>query len=82
MRSRLSSISLIHPCIHSPEDIFCFSSLNEYNAFWSDTIELDGIEYTGNFADPADIDALLSQAALMQHKYEELGKRCQSHPTG
>ncbi|KAL1943423.1 hypothetical protein VTO73DRAFT_4498 [Trametes versicolor] len=65
-----------------PGDIFCFSSLDEYNAFWNDTIELDGIEYTGNFTDPADIDALLSQAALMQHKYEELGKRCQSHPTG
>lgn len=82
MRSRLSSISLIHPCIHSPGDIFCFSSLDEYNAFWNDTIELNGIEYTGNFTDPADIDALLSQAALMQHKYVELGKRCRSHPTG
>ncbi|OJT15900.1 hypothetical protein TRAPUB_14221, partial [Trametes pubescens] len=65
-----------------PGDIFCFSNLDEYNTFWNGTIELNGIEYTGVFTDPVDTEALLSQAALMQRKYEELGQRCQSHPAG
>ena len=37
---------------------------------------------TGNFTDPEDIKALLSQAPIMQKKYEELGKRCLQQPSG
>ncbi|OSD00757.1 alpha/beta-hydrolase [Trametes coccinea BRFM310] len=65
-----------------PGDIFCFDSVEEYNGFWNGTIELNGIEMTGNFTDPADVQALLSQAPIMQKKYEELGQRCMQHPTG
>ncbi|KAJ8481327.1 hypothetical protein ONZ51_g6079 [Trametes cubensis] len=65
-----------------PGDIQCFSSIEEYNTFWNGTIELTGIEMTGNFTDPEDIKALLSQAPIMQKKYEELGKRCLQQPSG
>ncbi|OSD00758.1 hypothetical protein PYCCODRAFT_1469191 [Trametes coccinea BRFM310] len=65
-----------------PGDIHCFDSVEEYHTFWEGTIELDGIEMTGNFTDPADIRALLSQAPIMQKRYEELGHRCMQHPTG
>ncbi|KAI0651007.1 TAP-like protein-domain-containing protein [Trametes meyenii] len=65
-----------------PGDIICFDNDAEYNAFWNGTIELSGIEMTGNFSDPQDAQALLSQAHVMQVKYEELGQRCLEHPTG
>ncbi|KAI0331373.1 alpha/beta-hydrolase [Cubamyces sp. BRFM 1775] len=65
-----------------PGDIQCFSSVEKYNAFWNGTIELTGIEMTGNFTNPEDIKALLSQAPTMQKKYEELGKRCLEQPSG
>ncbi|KAI0350508.1 alpha/beta-hydrolase [Trametes cingulata] len=65
-----------------PGDIFCFDSVPEFDAFWNGTIELSGIEMTGNFTDPDDIQALLSQANIMQKKYEEFGRRCLQHPTG
>ncbi|KAJ3014526.1 hypothetical protein NUW54_g1290 [Trametes sanguinea] len=66
----------------SPGDIHCFDSVEEYNTFWNGTIELTGILMAGNFTDPADIQALLSQAPIMQKKYEELGQRCLEHPSG
>ncbi|KAI9058642.1 alpha/beta-hydrolase [Trametes sanguinea] len=66
----------------SPGDIHCFDSVEEYDSFWNGTIELSGILMAGNFTDPADIQTLLSQAPLMQQKYEELGQRCLSHPSG
>ncbi|KAI0325950.1 alpha/beta-hydrolase [Cubamyces sp. BRFM 1775] len=65
-----------------PGDIVCFSSVEDYNTFWDGTIELTGIEMTGNFTDQQDIDALLSQAPVMQRKYEELGERCLRQPSG
>ncbi|KAI0636319.1 TAP-like protein-domain-containing protein [Trametes polyzona] len=65
-----------------PGDTFCFDSIDDYNAFWSGTIELNGIEMTGNFTDQADIDRLLSQAPVMQAKYDELGQRCLNHSNG
>ncbi|KAH9892884.1 alpha/beta-hydrolase [Cubamyces lactineus] len=65
-----------------PGDIVCFTNVEEYNTFWNGTIELTGIEMTGNFTDPHDINALLSQAPIMQKKYEELGKRCLQQPSG
>ncbi len=37
---------------------------------------------TGNFTDQADIDRLMSQAPLMQTKYEQLGQRCMNHSDG
>ncbi|KAI0747569.1 alpha/beta-hydrolase [Fomes fomentarius] len=60
----------------SPGHIFCFNSVEEYNAFFNGTIELTGIEETGNFTDPAEIQALLSQASIMQKKYEQVGQKC------
>ncbi|KAI0325960.1 alpha/beta-hydrolase [Cubamyces sp. BRFM 1775] len=65
-----------------PGDIQCFKSVEEYNTFWNGTIELTGIEMTGNFTNPHDIKALLSQAPIMQKKYEELGERCLQQPSG
>ncbi|KAI0651010.1 alpha/beta-hydrolase [Trametes meyenii] len=65
-----------------PGDTFCFDTVAEYDAFWNGTIELTGINMVGNFTHQADIDALLSQASLMQAKYEELGRRCLEHPSG
>ena len=41
-----------------------------------------GIEMTGNFTDPADIQALLTQAGTMQGKYNGLAQRCLAHPNG
>ena len=66
----------------SPGEIFCFDSLEEYNMFFNGTIELTGIEETGNFTDPADVSALLAQASIMQQKYEEVGKKCLDPPNG
>ncbi|KAI0709175.1 alpha/beta-hydrolase [Earliella scabrosa] len=65
-----------------PGEIFCFDSVEEYNTFFNGTIELTGIEETGNFSDPADVQALLSQASLMQKKYEQVGKKCLKAPNG
>ncbi|KAI0651009.1 alpha/beta-hydrolase [Trametes meyenii] len=65
-----------------PGDVFCFDSTEDYNTFWNGTIELSGIEMTGNFSDPTDIDSLFSQAPIMQAKYDELAERCLSHPSG
>ncbi|OJT03597.1 hypothetical protein TRAPUB_5773 [Trametes pubescens] len=65
-----------------PGDVFCFDGVDDYNAFWNGTIELNGIEMTGNFTDQADIDRLMSQAPLMQTKYEQLGQRCMNHSDG
>ncbi|KAI0369591.1 alpha/beta-hydrolase [Pilatotrama ljubarskyi] len=65
-----------------PGDIFCFDSVPEFDAFWNGTIELSGIEMTGNFTDREDVKALLSQAGIMQEKHEELGRRCLEQPTG
>ncbi|KAI8996230.1 hypothetical protein BD414DRAFT_477175 [Trametes punicea] len=66
----------------TPGDVYCFDSVEEYNTFFNGTIELTGIEMTGNFTDPDDINALLSQAPIMQKKYEELGERCLQYPMG
>ncbi|RDX55206.1 alpha/beta-hydrolase [Lentinus brumalis] len=65
-----------------PGEIFCFDSAVEHAAFFNGTIELTGIEETGNFTDPADVNALLAQAPIMQKKYEELGQKCLSSPSG
>ena len=68
--------------MHSPGEVFCFDSLDEYTAFFDGTIEFTGIEETGNFTDPADISALLAQAPTMQTKYEQLGEKCLHSPSG
>ena len=67
---------------HSPGDIFCFDTAEEQSAFFAGTLEDSGIEYTGNFTDPADVRALLVQAPHMQAKYEELGRKCLKHESG
>ena len=56
--------------------------MDEYNAFFNGTIELRGIEMSGNFTDQSDIDALLAQADTMQQKYVEVGQRCKEHSDG
>ncbi len=75
MHVLVQTCSLTRSC-HRPGDIFCFNSVEEYNAFFNGTIELTGIEETGNFTDPAEIQALLSQASIMQKKYEQVGRKC------
>ncbi len=66
----------------SPGEIFCFDSAAKHAAFFNGTIELTGIEETGNFTDPADVNALLAQAPIMQKKYKELGQKCLSSRSG
>ncbi|KAI0746902.1 alpha/beta-hydrolase [Daedaleopsis nitida] len=65
-----------------PGEIYCFDSVEEYNSFWNGTIELTGIEETGNFTDPEDIQALLSQASIMQEKYRQFEQKCLDGPSG
>ena len=65
-----------------PGEIFCFNSTEEHDAFFNGTIELTGIEYTGNFTNAADVEALYSQASIMQQKYKELGEKCLNGPSG
>ena len=65
-----------------PGDVYCFDSVDEYDAFFNGTIELSGIQMTGNFTDQSDIDALLAQADIMQRKYVEVGQRCREHSDG
>ncbi|KAM5541074.1 hypothetical protein V8D89_005385 [Ganoderma adspersum] len=65
-----------------PGDVYCFDSVDEYDAFFNGTIELSGIQMTGNFTDQSDIDALLAQAETMQQKYVEVGQRCREHSDG
>ena len=60
----------------SPGDIQCFSTLDEYNALFSGTIQLTGIEMTGNFTDPADLAALFAEAGVLQAKYVDAARRC------
>ncbi|KAI0769266.1 hypothetical protein BD413DRAFT_613824 [Trametes elegans] len=65
-----------------PGDIDCFGSVDEFSAFWNNTIYANGINMIGNFTDPDDIQALLSQAPIMEKKYEELAQRCLNSPFG
>ena len=64
------------PQIPRPGDIQCFDSFAEYEALFNGTVQLNGIEMTGNFTDPADLRALFSQADSLQTKYEESVRRC------
>ncbi|KAI0689861.1 alpha/beta-hydrolase [Cerioporus squamosus] len=50
----------------TPGEIFCFDSLAEFTSFYNGTIELTGIEETGNFTDPTDVQTLLAQGPTMQ----------------
>ncbi|KAI0350507.1 alpha/beta-hydrolase [Trametes cingulata] len=65
-----------------PGDISCFPTLADYTAFWNGTIQLTGIETTGNFTSAADLGALFGQAPLMQAKFDELARRCLRSPSG
>ena len=46
------------------------------------TIEITGVEETGNFTDPVQIQATLSQAPILQKKYKEVGQRCKDGLSG
>ncbi|KAI0807357.1 alpha/beta-hydrolase [Fomes fomentarius] len=65
-----------------PGETHCFDSAEEYTAFFNGTIELTGIEETGNFTDPTQIRALLSQAETLQKKYKEVAHKCKKSPNG
>ncbi|RPD63528.1 hypothetical protein L227DRAFT_651139 [Lentinus tigrinus ALCF2SS1-6] len=60
----------------TPGEIYCFDSAEEHDAFFKGTIELTGIDETGNFTDPSQISALLAQAPTMQKKYTAVGQKC------
>lgn len=66
----------------SPGEVYCFDSTEQYNQLFNGTIEFTGIEETGNFTDPADIKALLSQAPAMQNKYRQVEQMCLNGPSG
>ena len=59
-----------------PGDTRCFASAEEGAAFFNGTIETQGIEMTGNFTNPEDLNALRSQASIMQEKYTALSQKC------
>lgn len=61
---------------NSPGEIFCYNSIEESEALFNGTIELTGIEMTGNFTDPDDIHALFAQTQRMQAAYENVGNLC------
>ncbi|OBZ74761.1 hypothetical protein A0H81_05698 [Grifola frondosa] len=65
-----------------PGEVYCFDNMTDYEAFWNGTIELTGIEMTGNFTNQTDLDNLFSQASIMDQKYRELGQRCLQHQNG
>ncbi|KAI0702717.1 Alpha/Beta hydrolase protein [Earliella scabrosa] len=65
-----------------PGEVYCFDSIEEYNALFQGTIEERGIEMTGTFSDPDDIQRLLAQADSLQQKYEEVVRRCQEREDG
>ncbi|TFK83373.1 alpha/beta-hydrolase [Polyporus arcularius HHB13444] len=65
-----------------PGELYCFDSIEDYTAHFNGTIELTGIEETGNFTDPADVQALLAQGPSLQKKYDELGQKCLNSTNG
>ena len=66
----------------SPSQVMCFQDSSEYLALVNNTIQENGIEWSGNFTDPQDIARLLAQAPQMQDIYEEIGSRCSSAING
>ena len=65
---------LVH--FFSPGDIQCFDTLEAYQEVFNGTVQVNGIEMTGNFTDPEDLELLFSQADALQKKYEETFQRC------
>ena len=61
-----------------PGEIHCFNSLNDYVALFNSTIQLNGIEMTGNFTDQQDLNALFAQADLLQQNYVQTAQMCVS----
>ncbi|KAH9939004.1 alpha/beta-hydrolase [Epithele typhae] len=59
-----------------PSSVFCFDSFDEWSAFFNGTLEVTGINYSGNLTDPGEVAGLMAQARTMQDKYVELGGRC------
>ena len=53
---------------------------DEYASFWNGTIEETGINEIGNFTNQTDIQALYSQAPILDKQWKELGERCLSGP--
>ena len=63
-------------CAFSPGEIKCFESLAEYTQLFQGTIQVSGIEMTGNFTDQRDLDVLFGQADTVQSKLEQAAQRC------
>ncbi|TBU61574.1 alpha/beta-hydrolase [Dichomitus squalens] len=62
-----------------PGNVYCIPD-DEYASFWNGTIESTGIHQIGNFTNQTDIQALYSQAPVLDQKWKELGDRCLSGP--
>ncbi|KAM5533232.1 hypothetical protein V8D89_013097 [Ganoderma adspersum] len=62
-----------------PGNVYCIAD-DEYASFWNGTVEATGINEIGNFTNQTDIQALYSQAPILDKKWKELGDRCLSGP--
>lgn len=62
-----------------PGNVYCIAD-NEYTSFWNGTAEATGINQIGDFTNQTDIQALYSQAPILDKKWKELGDRCLSGP--
>ena len=60
----------------SPGSVLCGYTFEEYLSFFNGTVQLSGINMIGNFTDPEDVSTLLSEAAMLQDKYDEAVRRC------
>ena len=65
----------------SPGNVYCLSD-QEFDTFWSGTIEATGINQLGDFTNQTDLAALQSQAPIMDAKYREFAQRCLQGPNG
>lgn len=67
--------------MRSSGEVFCFDSPDECNVFCNGTIQLIGIQMTGDLSDADDVQALLAQAPIIKEKYYRLARRCLRHPS-
>ncbi|KAI1785748.1 alpha/beta-hydrolase [Ganoderma leucocontextum] len=62
-----------------PGNVYCIAD-DEFASFWNGTIEATGINQIANFTNQTDIQALYSQAPILDKKWKELGDLCLSGP--
>ena len=61
---------------HSPGEFKCFDSLEEYTTLFNGTLQLTGIEMSGNFTDPDDLQAMFAQAQVTQDRVKQGMQKC------